>query len=135
VVGIPDDGNMTVSVSTAFSSDAQHRPQSPDVVLLSKDSVYFYVHSDLLRDASDNRFHAMLPISPSGYGGEPSILNVPEPSPVLNLVLHAIYGISCAHYSPPFETLVDAVDSMSTYGINPRTMACINFVFVESNSF
>ncbi|KAJ7340717.1 hypothetical protein DFH08DRAFT_704267 [Mycena albidolilacea] len=129
VVGIPDDGNMTVSVSTAFSSDAQQRPQPPDVVLMSKDSVYFYVHSDLLRDASDNRFHAMLPISPSEYGGrgEPSILNVPEPSPVLNLVLHAIYGISCAHYSPPFETLVDAVDSMPTYGINPRAMACPAF--------
>ncbi|KAF8198785.1 hypothetical protein K438DRAFT_2115497 [Mycena galopus ATCC 62051] len=135
VVGIPDDGNMTVSVSATFSSDAQHRPQPPDVVLLSNDSVYFYVHSDLLRDASDNRFHAMLPISPSGDGGEPPVLNVPEPSPVLNLVLHAIYGMSCAHYSPPFETLVDAVDSMPTYGMNPRAMACISFVLPSTPLF
>ncbi|KAJ7103804.1 hypothetical protein C8R44DRAFT_808182 [Mycena epipterygia] len=122
VVGVPDDGNMTVSVSATFSWDAQYRPQPPDVVLLSKDSVYFYVHSDLLRDVSDNRFNAMLPISPSADGGELPVLNIPEPSPVLNLVLHTIYGMSCAHYSPPFETLVDAVDSMPTYGMNPRAM-------------
>ncbi|KAF7352842.1 hypothetical protein MVEN_01251200 [Mycena venus] len=57
----PEDGNTFLSISTTFFSDAQHRPQPPDVVLLSKDSVYFYVHSDLLLEASDNRFRAMLP--------------------------------------------------------------------------
>ncbi|KAJ6599121.1 hypothetical protein DFH09DRAFT_1130181 [Mycena vulgaris] len=115
-----DDGNTLVSISTTFFPAAQHRQHPPDVALLSKDSVYFYVHSDLLLDASDNRFRAMLPIS-SSDGDEPPVLNVPEPSPVLNIILHAVYDMSCAHYSPPFDTLVHAVDSMPIYGINPKS--------------
>ncbi|KAJ7368247.1 hypothetical protein DFH08DRAFT_19717 [Mycena albidolilacea] len=118
----PDDENTIISISTTFFSTAQHRPQPPDVVLLSKDSVYFYVHSDLLLDASDNRFRAMLPVSHSENDNEdPPVLNIPEPAPVLNVILHAIYGMSCAHYSHPFETLANAVDSMPIYGIIPKS--------------
>ncbi|KAJ6577870.1 hypothetical protein B0H19DRAFT_1121622 [Mycena capillaripes] len=109
-----------VSVSTTFSFTAQHRPQPADVVLLSKDSVRFYVHSGLLLDASNNGFRTMLPISPAALSDEPPILNVPEFSPVLNVILHVIYGMYCAH-SPPFETLVDAVNSMPAYGITPKS--------------
>ncbi|KAJ6577867.1 hypothetical protein B0H19DRAFT_1121613 [Mycena capillaripes] len=121
VLDAPEERDDHVSVSTTFSSTAEHRPQPADVVLLSKDSVRFYVHSDLLLDVSDNSFHAMLPISPAEIGEKPPILNVPEVSPVLNVILHVIYGMYCAHYSPPFETLVDAVDSMPIYGINPKS--------------
>ncbi|KAJ7129746.1 hypothetical protein C8R44DRAFT_777564 [Mycena epipterygia] len=120
VADSPEDGNTLVSISTTFFPSAQHRPQHPDVALLSKDSVYFYVHSDLLLDVSENRFRAMLPISPSD-DDEPPVLHVPEPAPVLNIILHAIYDMSCAHYSPPFDILVRAVDSMPIYGINPKS--------------
>ncbi|KAJ7047427.1 hypothetical protein C8F04DRAFT_1058802 [Mycena alexandri] len=116
---IQEDGN-TVAISTTFFLTAQHRPHQPDIVLLSKDSVYFYVHSDLLLEASENRFRAMLPISPTS-DDEPPVLNVPEASPVLNVILHAIYDMSCSHYSPSFETLISAVDSMPIYGINPKS--------------
>ncbi|KAF8195958.1 hypothetical protein K438DRAFT_2017182 [Mycena galopus ATCC 62051] len=116
-----DRNNQIVSISTTFFSNAQLRQQQPDIVLLSKDSVYFYVHSDLLLDVSDNRFRAMLPVSHSEDHDEPPVLNVPEPSPVLNVILHTIYDMSCAHYSPNFETLVGAVDSMPIYGINPKS--------------
>ncbi|KAJ7626723.1 hypothetical protein B0H17DRAFT_1164359 [Mycena rosella] len=115
-----DDGNTLVSISTTFFRAAQHRPQQPDVALLSKDAVYFYVHSDLVLYASENRFRAMLPISLSD-GHEPPVLNVPETSAVLNIILHAIYDMSCSHYSPTFETLVHAVESMSRYGANPKS--------------
>ncbi|KAJ7667965.1 hypothetical protein DFH06DRAFT_1184077 [Mycena polygramma] len=121
VADTPEDDNTFVSISTTFFLDAHHRPQLPDLVLLSKDSVYFYVHSDILLDASDNRFRAMLPISPSDDDDEPPVLNISEPSPVLNVILHAIYDMSCAHYYPTFETLVNAVDSMPIYGINPKS--------------
>ncbi|KAJ7937106.1 hypothetical protein B0H13DRAFT_1944245 [Mycena leptocephala] len=121
VADTPEDGSTIVSISTTFFLTAQHRPRQPDVVLLSKDSVYFYVHSDLLLDASDNGFRAMLPISPSHDDDEPPVLNIPESSPVLNVILHAIYDMSCTHYSPPFETLVNAVDSMPIYGVNPKS--------------
>ncbi|KAJ7638762.1 hypothetical protein FB45DRAFT_903741 [Roridomyces roridus] len=118
-----EDENALLSVSTTFfptAQHAQHRSQPPDIVLLSQDSVYFYVCSDLLLNKSGNGFRAMLPISPSS-DDEPPILNVPEPSPVLNIILHAIYEMSCAHYSPPFNVLVKAVDSMPIYGIDPKT--------------
>ncbi|KAJ6616872.1 hypothetical protein B0H10DRAFT_2219033 [Mycena sp. CBHHK59/15] len=65
----------------------------------------------------------MLPISPSD-GDAPPVLNVPEPSPVLNIILHAIHDLSCAQFSPPFDTLVHAVDAMPTYGIAPKSTAC-----------
>ncbi|KAJ7158365.1 hypothetical protein C8R43DRAFT_995717 [Mycena crocata] len=117
----PEDKNILVSVSTTFFPAVQHRFRPPDLILLSNDSVHFYVHSELLLDVSDNRFRAMLPISPV-EGDEPPILSISEPSPVLNIILHAIYDMSCAHYSPPFETLVNAVDSMPIYGISPKTI-------------
>ncbi|KAJ6515948.1 hypothetical protein C8R45DRAFT_958180 [Mycena sanguinolenta] len=122
VADTEEDRSTVVSISTTFFSNAQHRPHPPDVILLSKDSVYFYVHSDLILDASDNSFRAMLPITPSEDDDDLPVLNVPEPSPVLNVILHTIYDMSCAHYSPPFETLVNAVDSMPVYGIQPKSM-------------
>ncbi|KAJ7095334.1 hypothetical protein B0H15DRAFT_106069 [Mycena belliarum] len=115
-----EDSSSLVSISTTFFPAAQHRPHPPDVALLSKDSVYFYVHSDLLLDVSENHFRAMLPIS-SSDDDDPPVLNIPEPSPVLNIILHAIYDMSCSHYSPAFELLVHAVDSMPIYGINPKS--------------
>jgi hypothetical protein len=60
-------------------------------------------------------------------------LNLPEPSPALNVILHAIYGLSCAEYSPPFETLVNAVDCMPIYGINPKSTVCRIF-FLDGNA-
>ncbi|KAJ7796693.1 hypothetical protein B0H14DRAFT_2913877 [Mycena olivaceomarginata] len=111
------DDDTRVSVSTTFLATAQHRPYPPDVALVSKDSVFFYVHSDLLLRASGNHF--LLPEIPLD-GDDPPVVYVSEPSPVLNVILHAIYGISSAHYSPTFGTLVNALDSMPMYGINPK---------------
>ncbi|KAF8179361.1 hypothetical protein K438DRAFT_1908343 [Mycena galopus ATCC 62051] len=117
----PENENTIVAISTTFFSTAQHRPQPPDIVLLSKDSVHFYVHSHLLLEASENSFCGTLPLSPAEHGKEPPILNLPEPSPVLNVILHAIYDMTCAEYFPPLETLVNAVDCMPIYGINPKS--------------
>ncbi|KAJ6614300.1 hypothetical protein B0H10DRAFT_164568 [Mycena sp. CBHHK59/15] len=116
---VADSPEESVSVSTTFFPGAGHHSQPPDVALLSKDSVFFYVHADLLLDASENRFRAMLPVQPADGDDQP-VLNVPESSPVLNIILHAIYDMSSAHYSPSFDTLVKAVDAMPIYGINPK---------------
>jgi hypothetical protein len=51
---------------------------------------------------------------------EPVLALPTEHSSVLNIVLHAIYNISCRHYSPSFDTLVDAVGALKTYGVNPK---------------
>ncbi|KAF7313753.1 hypothetical protein HMN09_00532400 [Mycena chlorophos] len=112
-----------VSVSTTFFPNAQHHPAGsvpPDIILLSKDAVYFYVHSDVLIEASNNNFRAMLPVPPSDTTEEP-VLSVPEQSGVLNIILHVAYDLSSAVYQPPFETLSAAVEAMTTYGMDPQS--------------
>ncbi|GLB33748.1 hypothetical protein LshimejAT787_0106320 [Lyophyllum shimeji] len=116
----PSEPGTLVSVSTTFYPGSNLQPVEPDVVLLSSDSVFFYVHSHLLLGASDNGFHSLLPPPPASKG-EDSILNVPETSTVLNIILHTIYDMSCAHYTPSFSHLCTAVRRLSFYGIHPES--------------
>jgi len=37
---------------------------------------------------------------------------------VLNVVLHATYGLSCLHFSPSIETLIAAIDALAKYGVD-----------------
>ena len=118
----PPDENALVSVSTTFFPGAQNHALPPDLVLLSSDSVFFYVHTHVLLAASDNSFNSLLPPSskarPSPMG---HVVLVPETSTVLNVVIHAVYDMSCSHYSPSFDSLAAALIAMNTYGISLRT--------------
>jgi len=114
-----------VSVSTTFFPGAHVFGSASDLILVPSDSVYFYVHSHVLLSASGNGFNSMLPIlAPENrdYFGPGAILAVPEGSHVLNIVLHAIYDLSCTQYSPSFDTLVEAVSTLTTYGIAPKNV-------------
>lgn len=118
----PPDENALVSVSTTFFPGAQNHALPPDLVLLSSDSVFFYVHNHVLLAASDNNFNSLLPPSQKEKSGPMGhVVLVPESSTVLNVVLHAVYDSSCSHYSPSFESLAAALNSMTTYGISLRT--------------
>lgn len=68
--------------------------------------------------ASENGFNQMLPPrlqqDKDQFG---PILPIPESSTVLNVILHVIYDMSCAHYAPSFEILVSAVTALKTYGV------------------
>ncbi|KAG9317527.1 P-loop containing nucleoside triphosphate hydrolase protein [Chiua virens] len=121
-VDSPPDDNAIVSVSTTFFPGAQNHVLPPDLVLLSSDSVFFYVHTHILLTASDNNFNSLLPPSSKEKPGSmgPVVL-VPETSTVLNIVLHAVYDKSCSHYSPSFESLVAALHAMTTYGVSLQT--------------
>ncbi|KAK7048868.1 hypothetical protein R3P38DRAFT_3620268 [Favolaschia claudopus] len=110
------EAETILSISTTFFSNAHHRAQPPDIALLSTDSVHFYVHSDVLLKASNNQFRGIIQPKFS----EP-VLAVPESSSVLNVLLHAIYEFSCAHYAPPFDTLVDAVEALPVYGVDVKS--------------
>jgi hypothetical protein len=111
-----------VSVSTTFYPGANNDALPADVLLQSSDSVFFYVHSHVLLGASENGFCSMLPApSPKDENHFGPILTVPESSAVFNIVLHTIYDMSCAHYSPSFEHLVAAVHSLKSYGISLNT--------------
>lgn len=115
-----DEDDSVVSISTTFYPGAQHETQPPDFALLSSDSVFFYVHSHILMAASENRFRSMLPL-PKPEDDEGIVLNILETSTVLNVMLHTIYGMSCAHYSPTFETLTTAVRRLPIYGVRPKS--------------
>jgi hypothetical protein len=85
---------------------------------LSDDNVWFYVDTARLQQSSENNFNqSLVPIT--GHADEPfgRIISVPEQSIVLNIVLHTIYGISCAKYNPPFDAIAAAISALQTYGV------------------
>jgi hypothetical protein len=108
-------------VSTTFYPAAQHLPIPPDTVLLSSDSVFFYVHSQFLLTASENGFMGVLPAPPPSSPDQESVISLPDDSVVLNVILHTLYEMSCAQYSPTFEVLITAVNRLPAYGIVPKT--------------
>jgi hypothetical protein len=63
----------------------------------------------------------MIPAPPSKHKDQGPVLSIQETSSILNIILHTIYDMSCAHYSPPFETLVAAVNRLPTYGVRPKS--------------
>lgn len=117
-----------VSVSTTFYPGSPDDSSGSDIVILSSDSVWFYVDSGKLIRASENNFNGLLPTHPMTDGqwdsGAKSNINfgpiipIPEPSQVLNILLHVIYSISLASYSPTFPDLAHAVSLLPTYGIS-----------------
>ncbi|KZT29313.1 hypothetical protein NEOLEDRAFT_1175022 [Neolentinus lepideus HHB14362 ss-1] len=110
-----------VSVSTTFFPGASVDPLPPDLILLSSDTVFFYVHTHRLLTASENGFNSQLPATPREDSSDVGpVLGIPEPSPVLNVILHTVYHMSCVHYSPTFPELEAAVTAMSVYGIPLR---------------
>ncbi|KAL0955577.1 hypothetical protein HGRIS_001814 [Hohenbuehelia grisea] len=131
-----DSDTTIVSVSTTFHPSAGLLSTiPPDLVLLSADLVFFYVHEPVLLAASNNKFGSLLPLataqsklnsSPAPFKpteDEPiQLLVVPEPSAVLNVVLHIVYGLSPARHSPSYTTLAAAVNCMPTYGIALRPL-------------
>jgi len=65
----------------------------------------------------------MLPVRTNkdrdNFGPGP-VLTVPEHSSVFNIVLHAIYDTPCTQHHPSFDTLVEVISALITYGITPK---------------
>lgn len=111
-------------MSTTFYPGANTDAQQTDIILLSSDSVFFYVHSARLLAASENGFNSHLPFaSKVNNSDSDAIIAIPERSVVINIVLHAVYGMSCTHYSPSFEELEEAVAALQIYGLTVSTFA------------
>lgn len=114
--------NSFISVSTTFFPGANIDSAAPDLIILSCDSVFFYVHSQRLLSVSTNGFSSFLPLSSKNTSPDTdSIINLPQSSTVLNIVLHTIYGLSCTHYSPSLEDLRAAIGAMKLYGLPVET--------------
>ncbi|KAI9001393.1 hypothetical protein BD414DRAFT_32517 [Trametes punicea] len=115
--------NTIVSVSTTFHPGANLLPIPPDLILLSSDGVFFYVHTTQVLSMSTNRFNDLVPpklIRSKACDDLGPIVALPEIATVLNIVLHAVYEMSCAHYRPNLDTLIAAVDAMAMYGLPPK---------------
>ncbi|KAI0353477.1 hypothetical protein OH77DRAFT_601272 [Trametes cingulata] len=123
---VPQDhvpGNTVVSVSTTFHPGANLLPIPADLIFLSSDGVFFYVHTTQVLAMSTNRFNNLVPPPPVKSKVRDDlgpVVPLPEGATVLNVILHAVYEISCAHYHPSIDTLVAAVDAMAAYGFPPK---------------
>ncbi|KAF8885163.1 hypothetical protein BD779DRAFT_694346 [Infundibulicybe gibba] len=111
---------ILVSISTSFHPGADGHPPNPDLTFSSSDSVLFYVHSHIIRAASKSAFESALNAPRSNSKYEDSIISVSEPSVTLNVILHMLYGKSCAQHSPSFEILLTALRHMPRHGIDPK---------------
>ena len=118
-----EDHGTQIAVSSRFYPGGVTMSDIPlDVVFVSLDKVFFYVHSRAILAASSNTFAHL--IDPAAFAtlaeGRYHVVVVREPSPVLNIILHAIYAISCAQYRPSNAELIAAVDALPAYGLETQ---------------
>ncbi|KAF8524567.1 hypothetical protein BU17DRAFT_74698 [Hysterangium stoloniferum] len=108
--------NTLISISTTFFPGADINQSPNDLVLLSSDSVFFYVHAAVLLSASQNGFNHLLPAESITEDAE-AIAPIPETAEVLNVILHTVYNLSCSHYAPSMAVLATAVRALKSYGV------------------
>ena len=90
----------SISVSTIFNPDRLDADGNlPSFYLVSNDGVHFAVSAARLRANSINDFGGLLAIH-----ARPSA-TLPVSSTILNLLLHAIYGLSVTRYAPVLSDL------------------------------
>ncbi|KAI0306892.1 hypothetical protein B0F90DRAFT_1665257 [Multifurca ochricompacta] len=126
VHGTPaEEGEQTmISVSTTFFPGSDLDVLPTDLIILSSDSVFFYVHTHKILAASTNSFNSLLPLKeqeqdqPDEAG---NILPLQHDSIVLNILLHTIYGMSAAHYAPGAGAVIATVESLEKYGLPVQT--------------
>ncbi|KAH7097471.1 hypothetical protein BKA62DRAFT_446682 [Auriculariales sp. MPI-PUGE-AT-0066] len=112
-----------LSVSTTFFEEARLMGAAkPDLVLLSADSVAFYVHLVRIRAMSTNSLCGFLPdqLPPPSteLGLSLPTVALPDNSSVLNIILHAVYTLDATRYNPSIEMLTVAVTSLiDVYGV------------------
>ena len=119
--GLTEEDEETASVSTAFLPTSFPELPSFDTILASSDRVLFYVHSNTILATCELAFREFLGGSLDNPNFRDILIPIPSTSAELNVILHMFYGLSPAPYSPTFEILSNAVDSMPTYSITPST--------------
>ncbi|KIY67141.1 hypothetical protein CYLTODRAFT_14835 [Cylindrobasidium torrendii FP15055 ss-10] len=107
------DPTQTV-VFPAWTGDAA------DCVLRAREGgVQFFVHRARLQNASANDFDGLLSRSSS-------VVEVPEKSDILMIILNAIYNLPDAKANPTLSDLELAISRMSVYGLDPRSLITPN---------
>ena len=106
-----------VSISTSFHP--QNQP-TPETVLVSSDSVLFYIHSPTVLNACPDAFKAYVDTSLSHEEYRTMAVHIDATADQLNVILHTLHGTSPAANNPDFYTLVTSIDRMPSYGISPQ---------------
>ncbi|PPQ69912.1 hypothetical protein CVT25_002470 [Psilocybe cyanescens] len=107
-----------VSISSSFFPGS-HNAVS-DIILRSSDTVLFYVNANAILRTSKNVFEKFLGFSLDDKRFQDTIIDIPESAVVLNIIVHTLYGLSCAKHNPPFEDLETAINRMPAYGLIPK---------------
>ncbi|CCO26436.1 hypothetical protein BN14_00460 [Rhizoctonia solani AG-1 IB] len=124
--------NALVSISTRFHM-GERDMQDADLVLFSTDNVFFYSHRSTLLRESANQFGGLL-LENDGMDEEvdvsepmagldltaptPTLIVVPYPADVLNVILHLIYGFPVQRYQPPISVMQQVLPALSALGYN-----------------
>ncbi|QRV75178.1 40S ribosomal protein S14 [Ceratobasidium sp. AG-Ba] len=125
-----DGLNAAISVSTRFNPD-ENDFKGANIILLTEDQVYFYVHREILLSGSSNKFGSLLPDPARNPETEidvsqpmnmmdlvvsPTVIAAKCASDVLNVALHFIYGRSVESYRPSPSTLRAATTALHDFG-------------------
>ncbi|CAA7263836.1 unnamed protein product [Cyclocybe aegerita] len=116
----PEDDSTVVAVSTAFHPQAHPHLPPTDIILSASDGVLFYAHSSTILTACPKAFSTYIGGNLNDPKFRDQLIQLDAPSQELNVILHMLYGTSCAAHSPSLETLINAVDRMPSYSMVPE---------------
>jgi hypothetical protein len=117
-----DESSISIFISATFFAGAGHDPCPTDVILLTTDNVYFYVHASRLLQHSNNAFGGLL-------ADVTAPLAIAESSEVANLAFHALYALDPSSYVPSLSLLLRAFSMLVVYGIAPSSVLFPNGAF------
>ncbi|KAF5388963.1 hypothetical protein D9757_005024 [Collybiopsis confluens] len=106
---VHDDPPTEVVVLVKSGSNANLNRDAPDLLLLSSDSVRFYVHSAILLAASDNGFQSLILTS-----AQRTAPKLPDPD--------AAILVPESPYVPPLDLLSEVVNRLSLYGLQAHSL-------------
>jgi hypothetical protein len=83
------------------------------------DSALFHVNSNDLASVSSTAFRAQIS-KPRARGDLDEVIDIPDNSDVLSIILCVLYDVPCEGRSPSFNDLEKAIDRMTAYGVIPK---------------
>ncbi|KAI0743344.1 hypothetical protein C8Q80DRAFT_831335 [Daedaleopsis nitida] len=109
-------GDMSSSAPENFGPTFVVDEALPDLTLVTTDRYAFYVHRRILFSASQNLFGGLLQ-------AQSSLIDVPESSAEMAIVLHVSYAIPCGHLTPSLATIEKAIRALFKYSIPVQAAA------------
>ena len=113
------DNDSSIRISSIFNFNTAFDPIKPNTYILTSDRVLFVVHYHWLFAQSVNLFGGTLVDSARPTPEHPFVINLPESSNIINILLHAVYSLPCESSTPTFQCLAETFQSLIKYGFLP----------------